>query len=72
MSTCGGPADINAFYTARPPVPRTDATLLVLSEDGKSVVMRSEGCATMRSGVSAPAARSAAQHVVAGDRLGTR
>ncbi|MFF3062810.1 hypothetical protein [Streptomyces sp. NPDC057909] len=32
--------DIEAFYAERAPEPCTDATLLVLSADGKGVVMR--------------------------------
>ena len=34
--------DIDDFYTARTPVPRTAEELLVLSVDGKGVVMRPE------------------------------
>src|SRR5262249_12490867 len=34
--------DVDAFYTARVPVPATDDTLLVLSADAKGVVMRTE------------------------------
>jgi hypothetical protein len=34
--------DIDAFYTAKIPVPATDATLLVLSPDARGVVMRTE------------------------------
>lgn len=41
--TVGAAGDIDAFYTASAPQPCTDATLLVLSVDGKGVVMRSEG-----------------------------
>jgi hypothetical protein len=36
-------ADIPAFYAARVPEPRTRETLLVMSADGKGIVMRPSG-----------------------------
>jgi hypothetical protein len=38
-------ADVDAFYAAHAPQPAADAEVLVLSFDGKGVVMRPEGCA---------------------------
>ena len=40
--TVAAASDIDAFYTAAVPQPATDDTLLVLSVDGKGVVMRPE------------------------------
>lgn len=40
--TVDAAADIDAFYAAGCPAPATDSTLLVLSVDGKGVVMRPE------------------------------
>lgn len=40
--TLAAASDIDAFYTASAPMPSSDDTLLVLSVDGKGVVMRSE------------------------------
>jgi hypothetical protein len=40
--TVAAAADIDAFYRAVVPQPCTDATVLVLSVDGKGVVMRPE------------------------------
>src|SRR6266498_2954539 len=38
--TVAAASDIDAFYTAAAPQPATDDTLLVLSVDGKGIVMR--------------------------------
>lgn len=50
-------ADIDAFYAAQTPLPRTAEELLVISVDGKGVVMRPEALRP-RPGKPPPAARA--------------
>ncbi len=69
-------ADIGAFYSARCPQPCTDATLLVLSVDGKGVVMRPDALRTQTAKAAATKATKGGNRfktrLAGGEKLGRK
>jgi hypothetical protein len=71
--TVAAAADIDAFYAAVVPQPATDATVLVLSVDGKGVVMRPEALreATLRA-AQAKGANTYRTRLASGEKQGRK